>query len=413
MIGTITYRTFRFAPRCSASVNQLIASFCLIRPFPRSSTKQSLTSLVMHTQSSSIAMAQSLKPAILAILMLSAPLVDSLSFQVDRIIGTPTCNLLSNPSTAPAQIPASWCACTAPNGDRYLGLYPTTTSSGIISPTGRQLCAYTTTPSITITSTPVTCKIAAPTSGFTVPHSWCDCTAGTSTGTYSTGANGACSFAQDEFVPAATISPSPATCVNVTANSAYTPSGGPAYYAPFYNALGWCGCGDNTLYPLPPQTTSQFADSASVQSCAYTTPPSSTIALSALASTSCQPTIKLPWTSTICECSGDGTSILYPTGTQGCVFSSVPTPTSLPSLVGSFCDDVLIPSYDCDYDGKTTVSRIEETESKGGVANDCLFFQSLSATNRKTSDDLMSLYSNTVLLDIHVVPFMGFRQTNH
>ena len=180
---------------------------------------------------------------------------------------------------------------------------------------------------------------------------------------------------QDEFLPAATISPSPATCVPATASPAYTPPGGPAYPAPFYNALAWCACGDNHLYPLLPQATPQFADSASARSCAYTIPPSSTITASALSSTSCKPTTKYPLTTIFCECSGDGTSILYPTGTQGCVFSSVPTPLSLPSFDGEPCDQPCPGTswYTCDFDEKTIVSRNSRTEIRVGNADGSLF----------------------------------------
>lgn len=305
-------------------------------------------------------MARSLKPGILALLISSVTLVHSLPPDVDYIIGTPTCNLLSNPSTSPAQSPASWCACTAPNGDKYPGYYPTTTSSGITSPTGTQLCAYTTTPRIQITPTPVTCNLASATSGFTVPHSWCDCTASTSTGTYSTkfgsftSINGACSFMQDEFHSAATISPSPATCQYETAVPPYTYLG-QVLPGPFYNALAWCACGDNALYPFLPQPTDTYAESASVQPCDYATQPSSTITATTLGSTSCQLVSMQPLTTSVCECSGDGTSILYPTGTQTCVFSQVPpTPITLGSLYNQPCN---IPSFPfCDYDQETIVS---------------------------------------------------------
>lgn len=323
----------------------------------------------MHPQSLFIAMARSLKPGTLALLISSVTLVHSLT------IATPTCNLLSNPSTSPAQFPASWCACTAPNGDS--GYYPTTTSSGITSPTGNQLCAYTTTPSIKITPTPVTCNLASATSGFTVPHSWCDCTASTSTGTYSTklgsftGIDGACSFMQDEFPSAATISPSPATCQFETAYPPYT-YGGQVEPGPFWNALAWCACGDNVLYPFLPQPTDILAESASVQFCDYTTQPSSTIPASTLASTSCQLVSKQPLTTSVCECSGDGTSILYPTGTQTCVFSQVPpTPITLGSLHNQPCD---IPGYPfCDYDQKTVVSPNSKIRFNGSNANGSLF----------------------------------------
>ena len=331
-------------------------------------------------------MARSLKSGTLALLISSVTLVHSLTFNADRIIGTPTCNLVSNPSISPAQYPASWCACTAPNGDRYPGYYPTTTSSGITSPTGKQLCAYTTTPSIRITPTPVTCNLASATSGFTVPHSWCDCTASTSIGTYSTkfgffiGINGACSFMQDEFLPAATISPSPATCQFETTYPPYTAPGGQVLPGPFYNALAWCACGDNTLYPLLPQPLDIYAESASVLPCDYINQPLSTISASPLVSTSCQLVSKQPLTTSVCECSGDHTSILYPTGTRTCVFSQVPpTPITLESLYNKPCTIPGVPF--CDYDQETIVSPNSEIWIKRNNVNGSLF-RSFSAMQR-------------------------------
>ena len=102
------------------------------------------------------------------------------------------------------------------------------------------------------------------------------------------GINGPCSFMQDKFLPAATISPSPATCVVATAFPAYMPPNGPALPGPIYKPLAWCACGDNALYPLFTQYTNGFTDSAFVNFCSYTTTPTFTIAPTVLASTSCQ-----------------------------------------------------------------------------------------------------------------------------
>ena len=174
-------------------------------------------------------MAQSFKAAFLALLISQ---VTSLSPILRPVHGealvSPTCTPLSKPLTALAYNIPSWCICAATNnGGAYPGAYPTTSPAGINAPSGDQLCSYTTVPSTTnaITPTPVTCNLASATSGFTVPHSWCDCTAETDTATYSTlisatGINAACPFMQEEF-PAGTISPSPATCVPVTVMSGF------------------------------------------------------------------------------------------------------------------------------------------------------------------------------------------------
>ena len=282
----------------------------------------------------------------------------------------------------------------------YPGAYPTTSPSGITSPSGNQLCAYTTKPTNTITPAPVTCTQQSASSGYTVPRTWCDCTAAGTSATYPTmygsftGVNGACSYTQDVF-PADTISPSPATCVAATASPG----------SQFWNALAWCACEEDALYPLPPQTTSQYTDPNSVQFCAYTNPPSSTITASTLPFTSCQTTTKHPFPTSVCECSGEGTSILYPTGTQGCNFSSVPTATvSLGTLVGQNCVTTCLfggPCYTCDYDGKTIVSDHSETEIKGGKANARLS-SSWSAPRRRQTRFKNSVCWNTVLLGIHV-----------
>ena len=352
-------------------------------PTASDSTTQSLTLVFMHPRSLFIAMARSLKLGTLALLISSVTSLRPVNLE-ERAV-TPVCQLLSNPSTAPAYNYASWCSCQAPSGGAYPGAWTTTSPPGISSPTGNQLCSYTTLPRDTnsIIPTPVTCNVASPTSGFTVPHSWCDCTAGTSTGTYSTklgtftGSNDACSFMQDQFNPTATISPSSATCQWETASPPYTVAPGPVEPGPFYDALGWCACGDNNVYPLLTQSgaqpTNYYHNSASVQPCNYTTTPTTTITALPVSSTSCQLVSKQPLTISVCECSGNGTSILYPTGTQTCLFSQVPpTPITLESLYNKPCN---IP-YDrlfCDYDQKTLVSPNSEIWIKEIHANSSLF----------------------------------------
>ncbi|CAF9919918.1 hypothetical protein IMSHALPRED_004763 [Imshaugia aleurites] len=322
-------------------------------------------------------MARSLKLGTLALLISSVTSSSHISSEVRAV--TPTCQLLSNPSTAPAYNYADWCICSAPAGAPayggvYPGLWPTTSPPGIASPTGNQLCSYTTVPSTTdaITPTPVTCNVASPTSGFTVPHSWCDCTAGASTDTYSTkfglftGSNGACSFTQDEFVPTGTISPSSATCQWETANPPYTAAPGLVEPGPFYDALAWCACGDNELYPILSQSgqpSNYYQNSAAVNPCGYTTTPTSTLTAPPLSSTSCQLVSKAPLTTSVCECTGDGTSILYPTGTSTCEFSQVPpTPIILESALNQDCSDVTTNSNVpfCDYDQSRIVSPNSE-----------------------------------------------------
>ena len=241
-------------------------------------------------------------------------------------------------------------------------------------------------------NTPVNCNLASATSGFTIPHSWCDCTAGTSTGTYSaklgsfTGISGACSFMQEEFLPAATISPSPATCQLETAIPPYTVAPGQVEPGPFYKDLAWCACGDNSLYPLLPQQagpTNYYASSASVKPCDYTAQPSTTILPTTIPSTSCQLVSKQPLTASVCECSGDDTSILYPTGTQTCVFSQVPPiPITLESVNHKPCGNpnIPLPFPICDNDQKTIVSPNSDIWIKGSNANTSLFQAWLQCT---------------------------------
>ena len=274
-------------------------------------------------------------------------------------IPTPTCSLQTVPTNSAAQNFPAWCTC-----DGLPGSFPTTTPNQYSNATsGSQLCAYSTTPSTTIAPTPFTCNLESATAGFTVPNAWCGCTAGASTSTYSTkfhqtGA-AACSFMQDEL-PAGTIAPSPATCVQATA-----PPGGP-----FYNELAWCACHDNAPHPLLigtpylPATGNPPAPYAG--GCTYTTPPSSTLTPLPIASTSCHQSAVTGsgTTTTFCGCGGAGTTVLYPTGTQGCVFSSVPTSTvTVPSLAGQSCSNGCAykpdgqTCYFCDKDAETVVSR--------------------------------------------------------
>ena len=157
--------------------------------------------------------------------------------------------------------------------------------------------------------------------------------------------------------------------------------------------------------PITPQTTSQYKDPRSVQFCSYTAQPTSTINASVLPFTSCQVTTKWPLATSVCECSGEGTSILYPTGTQNCVFSSVPTATaSLPTLASQNCQRTCLyggPCYACEYDGSSIVSRHAEIEIKGGKANASLSSR-LSALSRIQTRLMNSVCMNTVLLGIHV-----------
>ena len=264
------------------------------------------------------------------------------------------CTLQTRPTDSPAWNIPTYCECDG------FGDYPTTTiaSNSTASPTGTQLCPYSTPQLSTLTTiTPdlLTCNVESATTGFTVPNTWCGCTAAGSTSTYSTkfqprptsfAGAAACSFKQDEL-PAGTISPSAAHCVVATA----VPGG------PFYNEIAWCACGDNAPHPLLEFTQIMPATAA----CDFTAAPTSTITPVPLAATSCQPGV---WTSSAekssyCECGGAGTSIRYPTGAQGCVFPAVPTETAtVPSLVGATCPgfgDVGTVET-CDYDGRAIVS---------------------------------------------------------
>ena len=314
-------------------------------------------------------MAHSFQTLSLALLITSAASanIPSANLAPTSAAETPLpCTLQARATDWPAWNIPAFCEC---NG---FGDYATTTITGLstASPTGTQLCPYSIDQLSTLTTiTPdrLTCKVESASTGFTVPATWCGCTAAGSTVTYSTkyqfrpttfAGAAACSFMQDE-VPAGTISPSAARCVVATA----VPGG------PFYNEVAWCACADNAPHPLLQFTQAMPATAA----CDFTTAPSSTITLAPLAVTSCQPNI---WTSTsssssYCECGGAATSIRYPTGASGCVFPSVPTQTAtVPSLVGVTC-----PSFGdvgtvetCDYDGRTIVSGSPDPiEMTGGM----------------------------------------------
>ena len=306
-------------------------------------------------------MARSLHTLSLAFLITSAA---ALVYPVQGQ-GPASCNLQAIPTNSPAWNFPAYCSCANPT-NTYL--YPTSTPSDQPSATGDQLCAYAlgaTTTLNTIAPTPFTCNLESATTGFTLPNSWCGCTAGTTTNTYSTKYRGPmptgipaladCAFMQDEL-PAGTISPRAARCVVASA----VPNG------PFYQELAWCACGDNAPHPLI--TGSTVSPSAA---CAYTTVPSSSISLTPLASTSCQlSTVSASSALTFCGCEGAGTSVQYATQTTGnepCVFPSVPTATvTLPSLLGVGCKGTCLyggPCYTCDYDGNTIVSRSPEARS--------------------------------------------------
>ena len=296
-----------------------------------------------------------------------------------RADSMPVCRLQTVPTNSPAWNIPTYCNCGGPHSTP---LYPTITASdGQPSPTSTQLCDYGAAQlaaAETVAPTPFTCNLESATTGFTVPNSWCGCTAGESTSTYSTKYRGPyptgvpqladCAFMQDEL-PAGTISPSAAHCVAASAMPGGT----------FYDHLGWCACGDNAPHPLIIGTS---VDSSAA--CAYTTPPVSSMSLAPIASTSCQlSSVSSSPAYTYCGCEGAGTTVRYetqPTGTQSCVFTSVPTETAtLPSLLGldcvNFCYDGG-PCEACDYDGVTLVSRNPEAEAADGRnANANLLFK--------------------------------------
>ena len=318
-----------------------------------------------------IAMSRSLQTLLLALLISSAAasivnpeVIHSLHFP------TPICQFHTVPTNGPAWNFPSYCSCegnsfypamtpapTASSQTSPMG-YQSSTMSNQTSPTADPRCKYAVTDLLalsTIAPTPFTCNLESATTGFTVPNSWCGCTAGESTSTFSTKFElyptgtiraTACSFMQDEL-PAGTISPSAATCTVATA----MPGG------IFYNELAWCACGDNAPHPL---ITGPSVSGSAL--CDYTTVPSSTITPTPIAATTCS---LFPWYTNpahpYCGCEGAGTTVRYPTQTaesQPCVFSSVPTQTaSVPSRVGSNCYFTgCNPGYTCDIDGQTIVS---------------------------------------------------------
>lgn len=285
-------------------------------------------------------MARSLKPAFLALLISPVTSLAAPNLEGRKVLTqTPTCSLVSNPSTSPAYNVADWCSC------ENSGAFPTTSPPGIASPSGNQLCKYTTWlfPSQAITPTPVTCNLASATSGFTIPHSWCDCNAGTGTATYSTifgstaptGVNGACSFVQEDL-PVETISPSAATCVAETAYPPYT-YGSQVLGGQFYNHLIWCACGDNSIYPAKPNPNGNNLFNPSAPNsiyCTETTQPSSTITLAPIPSTSCLPQ-NVGGGTTVCDCSEvnnySSWVIQYPSiSNSDCIYTAVPTATYTP-----------------------------------------------------------------------------------
>lgn len=141
------------------------------------------------------------------------------------------------------------------------------------------------------------------------------------------------------------------------------------------------GCPKSDIAWLALVSLNVSTNPSSVQFCSYTIQPSSTIQATALPFTSCHATSRKILSTSICECSGEGTSIRYPTGSQSCVFSSVPTATvSLPTLAGQSCESGLEFAYTCDYYEKTIVSRHSETEIKGDDANGSLFSSSSVCT---------------------------------
>lgn len=211
----------------------------------------------------------------------------------------------------------------------------------------------TITPTCTIEST---IESAAMT-GFVVPQYWCDCTndGSTVTSTYSTmyGHTGAaaCSWTiVDAGQASNTISPGPATIQTETASAGY----------PFYNELAWCAvANEDGVYPLMDDTESLSALSA----CSYTTRPASKITLTPVATTTCFATTSTADISTLivspsqaCACVQGGVSAFYPytTGSDACVFTTVPSstvnfttsttsiwppvlPSPTPTMVGQSC----------------------------------------------------------------------------
>ena len=322
----------------------------------------------------SIVMARSFQ--LLSLALSISSVASSVYPRVD--LSMPVCRVQTVPTNNPAWNIPTYCDC---GGPQSTPLYPTITASdGQPSPTGTQLCAYGASQlaaAETIAPTPFTCNLESATTGFTVPNTWCGCTAGESTSTYSTILNApptgtanvpACRFMQDEL-PAGTISPSAAHCVVASAMPGGT----------FYDELAWCACGDNAPHPLI--TGTSVSPSAA---CDYTTPPVSSMSLAPIASTSCQlsAVYSLPPRS-YCGCEGSGTTVRYETQTTGpqpCVFTSVPTATAtLPSLLGSNCYGFCYgggPCDTCDYDGLTIVSRNPEAEAANGrSANASLLFK--------------------------------------
>ena len=260
---------------------------------------------------------------------------------------TPTCHLKANPSSSPAWNIPTFCDCGA------FGSYLTVTPTAIPgNHSALDLCAYAETaiPNITpIAPTPITCNLESATTGFTVPNTWCDCTAGKSTSTYSTKFGApptgtahvpACAYMQDEL-PAA-ISPTAAQCIVE----------GTAPSSPFYDVLAWCACGDNAPHPL------------TNGNCNFTTTPTSTVTPTRLSSTTCRLTSLYTSVSTYCECDGACTRYRFPTQTAGndpCVFSTVPTATAtFDSLIGNGAGSPVCMNpggcYTCDEDGQTIVS---------------------------------------------------------
>ena len=122
----------------------------------------------------SIAMTRSLQALSVALLVSS----------VTSAITAPSCHLQTVPTNSPAENFPTYCSCDG------FGLHPTTTIAGMVSPTGDQLCRYPYSSQLaalpTIAPIPFTCNVESATAGFTVPNTWCGCTAGQSTSTYST-----------------------------------------------------------------------------------------------------------------------------------------------------------------------------------------------------------------------------------
>lgn len=221
---------------------------------------------------------------------------------VSTVIPPPVCSIQSAPQLGPAVSPATVCDCS---GSLYSTLSAAASSS-------QDICGYSTLPSQTIKTTPLSCSAqSASSSGFTLPAEWCTCNVG---GPYPTAVGqvgtAACSYRADNS-PVSTITPTAATCSVETAPS-----------SPWFLPTSYCACGANTLYPT------QGASSP----CAFTTAPSTTI-LPTRATCSVQTAPSSPWYLPTSWC-GCGANTLYPTqgSSSPCAYTTAPSTTISPTI---------------------------------------------------------------------------------